>query len=71
MSGYRIVSKRQMAPAVTRLEIEAPRVARKAKAGQFVMVRPDEHGERIPLTIAERDPDRGTIAIVFQAVGFS
>ena len=71
MSGYRIVSKREMAPAVTRLEVEAPRVARKAKAGQFVIVRADERGERIPLTIAERDPDRGTIAIVFQAVGFS
>jgi len=71
MSGFRIVSKRAMAPGVTRLEVEAPRVARKARAGQFVIVRADEQGERIPLTVAEKDPDGGTIAIVFQAVGAS
>ncbi|UCC69817.1 MAG: sulfide/dihydroorotate dehydrogenase-like FAD/NAD-binding protein [Armatimonadota bacterium] len=71
MSRFRIVSKTAMAPGVTRLEVEAPRVARKARAGQFVMVRADEHGERIPLTIAEKDAERGTIAIVFQAVGAS
>ncbi len=71
MSGYRIVSKRVMAPGVTRLEVEAPRIARKARAGQFVIVRVDERGERIPLTIAEHHPEKGTIAVVFQAVGFS
>jgi ferredoxin--NADP+ reductase len=71
MSDFRIVSKRAMAPGVTRLEVEAPRVARKAQAGQFVMVRVDEQGERIPLTIAESDAEKGTIAIVFQAVGYT
>ncbi len=68
---FEILSKRVMAPGTTRLEVKAPRVARKARAGQFVMVRVDERGERIPLTIAERHPDKGTIAIVFQALGFS
>ncbi len=71
MSRFRIVANHTMAPNVTRLEIEAPRVARKAKAGQFVVVRVDERGERVPLTIAEKDPQKGTIAVVFQAVGFS
>jgi ferredoxin--NADP+ reductase len=71
MAEFEIVAKTQMAPGVTRLEISAPRVARKAEAGQFLVVRVDEPGERVPLTIAERDPDRGTVAIVFQALGFS
>ena len=60
-----------MAPGTTRFEIQAPRIARRAKPGQFVIVRVDEQGERIPLTVAERHPDRGAIAIVFQAVGYS
>jgi len=60
-----------MAPSITRLEVEVPRVARKAKPGQFVIVRVDEQGERVPLTIAERYAEKGTIAIVFQAVGYS
>jgi ferredoxin--NADP+ reductase len=60
-----------MAAGITRFEVEAPRIARRAKPGQFAIVRVDEQGERIPLTIAERHPDRGTIAIVFQAVGYS
>ncbi len=60
-----------MAPGITRFELEAPRIARRARPGQFVMVRVDEAGERVPLTIAERYPERGTIAIVFQAVGYS
>jgi ferredoxin--NADP+ reductase len=71
MSGFRIVDKRVLAPTVTLMEVEAPRVARKAKAGQFVILRVDEQGERIPLTIADRDPERGTVTIVFQAVGFT
>jgi ferredoxin--NADP+ reductase len=54
---------------VTLLEVEAPRVARKAKAGHFVVVRVDERGERIPLTIADWDRDRGTVTLVVQAVG--
>ena len=71
MNEFRIVAKRAMAPGVTRLEVTAPRVAHKARAGQFVIVRVDHRGERIPLTIAEKHPEKGTIAIVFQAVGFS
>lgn len=71
MKRFEVVSKKAMAPGVTRLEVVAPRVARKARAGQFVMVRVDERGERIPLTIAEKDPQKGAIAIVFQAAGFS
>ena len=68
---FEILSRRVMAPGVTRLEVKAPRVARRGRAGQFVIVRVDEQGERIPLTIAERYPEKGTIAIVFQALGFS
>ncbi|MBN1460027.1 MAG: sulfide/dihydroorotate dehydrogenase-like FAD/NAD-binding protein [Armatimonadetes bacterium] len=60
-----------MAPGITRTEIRAPRIAKKARPGQFAIVRVDEKGERVPLTVAERDPERGTIAIVFQAVGYS
>jgi len=71
MSKFQVMSKRMMAPEVTRLEVQAPRVARKAQAGQFVIVRLDERGERIPLTIAEADAEKGTIAIVFQSVGHS
>jgi ferredoxin--NADP+ reductase len=71
MSGFRVVAKRLLAPTVTLLELEAPRVARKAKAGQFAILRVDEQGERIPLTIADEDPVKGTVTIVFQAVGFT
>ena len=71
MSRYGIVSKRPMAPTVTLMEVEAPRVARKVQAGQFVMIRVDESGERIPLTVADKDPDKGTITLVFQAVGYT
>ena len=71
MSRFQIVSRRALAPAVTLLEVTAPRVARRARAGQFVIIRVDEQGERIPLTIADRDPEKGTVTIVFQAVGYS
>jgi ferredoxin--NADP+ reductase len=71
MDRFGIVAKRALAPSVTLLEVEAPRVARKARAGQFVIVRVDEEGERVPLTIADKDPQRGTITIVFQSVGYS
>ena len=56
-------------PDIVRLVVEAPRVATRASAGQFVIVRANEHGERIPLTICESDPHEGTIALVVQAVG--
>jgi ferredoxin/flavodoxin---NADP+ reductase len=65
-----IVSKRRLSDEVYRLEAEAPLVARERKAGQFVIVQVDEDfGERIPLTIADADPERGTVTLVFQTVG--
>ncbi len=66
---FRIVKKQKLNETVIRMEIEAPYVARKAEAGQFVILRADERGERIPLTIAGYDRERGTIEIVFQTVG--
>ena len=68
---YRIVFKKQLNEMVTLLEIEAPFVARKALAGQFIIFRIDELGERIPLTIADYDRDKGTVTIIFQIVGHS
>ncbi len=64
-----IVESRPLAPQVTLLRIAAPKIARKQRAGQFVMVRVGVDGERIPFTIADADPDDGTITIVIQAVG--
>jgi ferredoxin--NADP+ reductase len=67
-----IVSKSRLSDEVFRLEVEAPMVARERKAGQFVIVQADEDfGERIPLTIADADPARGRIVLVFQTVGAS
>ena len=66
---FRILQTEQLAPTITRFVIEAPYVARKRKAGNFVIVRVDEHGERIPLTIADFDRKKGTITLVIQAVG--
>lgn len=66
---YRIVRRKSLKPTVTQLEIEAPLVARKAKAGQFIILRVDEEGERIPLTIAGANPEEGTVKIIFQVVG--
>jgi ferredoxin--NADP+ reductase len=66
-----IVSKETLATGVVRLWIDAPAIARKRRPGQFVIVRAGEHGERIPLTIADANPDRGAIALVIQAVGKS
>ena len=66
---YRIVSKRILNPTVTMMEIEAPFVAAKAKAGQFIILRVHEDGERIPLTIAGYDRVSGTVTIIFQVVG--
>ncbi|MDE7464499.1 MAG: sulfide/dihydroorotate dehydrogenase-like FAD/NAD-binding protein [Clostridiales bacterium] len=66
---YRIVSKKQLNPTVTSMEVEAPLVARKAEAGQFIILRVDSDGERIPLTIAGYDRERGTVRIIFQIVG--
>ncbi|MBR4446062.1 MAG: sulfide/dihydroorotate dehydrogenase-like FAD/NAD-binding protein [Solobacterium sp.] len=66
---YRIVSKKPLNSTVTQMEIEAPLVARKAKPGQFIILRVDEDGERIPLTIAGSDAEKGTVKIIFQIVG--
>ena len=66
---YKIVSKKCLNPTVTQMEIEAPLVARKAKPGQFIILRVDEEGERIPLTVAGTDADAGTVKIIFQIVG--
>ena len=66
---YRIVKKRVLNPTVTLMEVEAPMVARKAEPGQFIILRVDENGERIPLTIAAYDRETGTITIIFQIVG--
>ncbi|MDD2533819.1 MAG: sulfide/dihydroorotate dehydrogenase-like FAD/NAD-binding protein [Eubacteriales bacterium] len=66
---YKIVHKQILNPTVTRLDVAAPLIARKAKPGQFIMLRIDEAGERVPLTIADYDREQGTIAIIFQLVG--
>ena len=66
---YRIAEKRVLNPSMIQLEVEAPLVARKAKPGQFIILRVDEEGERIPLTIAGTDPEKGTVKIIFQVVG--
>lgn len=66
---YKIVSKKELNPTVTRMEIEAPYVAAKAEPGQFIILRVDNDGERIPLTIAGYDREKGTVTIIFQIVG--
>ncbi len=66
---YRIVSKKMLNPTVCMMEIEAPFVAGKAEPGQFIILRVDESGERIPLTVAGFDREKGTVKIIFQIVG--
>ena len=66
---YKIVSKRKLNESMTWLVIEAPMVARKAKPGQFIILRTDEYGERIPLTMAGHDSEKGTIDIIYAAIG--
>ncbi|MBN2381842.1 sulfide/dihydroorotate dehydrogenase-like FAD/NAD-binding protein [bacterium] len=66
---FKIVRKQKLAPDVCLFELEAPKVAEKRKAGQFVIIKLNETGERIPLTIADSDPNRGTITLVVQSVG--
>lgn len=68
---FKIVSKRELAPNITEMRVLAPRVAEAARPGQFVIVRVDETGERIPLTICDYDPSEGTVTIVTQTVGHS
>lgn len=66
---FKIVRKKVLNPTVTLMEIEAPLVAKKAEPGQFIILRTDENGERIPLTVADFDREKGTITIIFQVVG--
>lgn len=66
---YRIVEKKVLNPTVIQLGIEAPLVAKKAQPGQFIILRVDEEGERIPLTVAGTDPEQGIVTIIFQKVG--
>ena len=66
---YEIVKREELNPTVMLLEIKAPLVARKAKPGQFIILRVDETGERIPLTIADSNKESGTVTIIFQIVG--
>ena len=66
---YRIVRKKKLTAAVTQMEIEAPLVAKKAQPGQFIILRVDENGERIPLTVAGYNREEGTVRIIFQVVG--
>lgn len=66
---FRIVHKKELNPTVTLMDVEAPFVARKAEPGQFIILRCEEEGERIPLTIAGYDREKGTVRIIFQIVG--
>lgn len=66
---YRILRKKELNPTVTLMDIEAPLVAKKAEPGQFIILRVDEAGERIPLTVADYDREKGTVTIIFQIVG--
>ena len=67
----RITDKKEIARDITRITVEAPQIAERARAGQFVVVILDDKGERIPLTLADWDSDKGTISLIFQKVGFS
>lgn len=69
--GYKILSKKELCPNQYELTIEAPYVVRNAKAGQFVILRVEENGERVPLTIADINQERGELTIVFMAVGYT
>ena len=68
---YRIVTKRPLHETVTLMEVEAPYIAKKAKPGQFIILRVDDNGERVPLTVAGTDPARGTVTIIYQKVGYT
>ncbi|HOV40853.1 MAG TPA: sulfide/dihydroorotate dehydrogenase-like FAD/NAD-binding protein, partial [Oscillospiraceae bacterium] len=66
---YEILRKKELNPTVVLMEVYAPMTARKAQPGQFIILRVDEQGERIPLTIADFDREKGTVTIIFQIVG--
>ena len=66
---YRITEKQSLNPTVSRMVIAAPHVARRAEPGQFVIIRADAEGERIPLTVADYDRKAGTVTVIYQIVG--
>src|SRR5574344_3010163 len=66
---YKILKKELLAPNIYSMDIEAPRVAHSAQPGQFIILRIDEKGERVPLTIADFDNEKGTVSIIFQEMG--
>lgn len=66
---YKILRKQCLNPTVTRMDVEAPLIAKKAEPGQFIILRVDADGERIPLTIADYDREAGWVSIIFQIVG--
>lgn len=66
---FKILKKKVLNPTVTLMEIDAPLIAKKAEPGQFIILRVDKDGERIPLTVADFDRDKGTVTIIFQIVG--
>ena len=68
---YKILRKEQLNKAVSLIEVEAPYIAKKAEPGQFIILRIDEAGERVPFTIADYDRERGTITVIFQIVGMT
>ena len=68
---FEIVKKEMLTPAICRMKVHAPRLAGAAQPGQFLIVRPEEHGERIPLTISDYDRNEGTVTIVTQKIGAS
>ena len=68
---YKITAKEDLAPNITRFSVEAPEVARSRKPGQFVVIRAEETSERVPLTIVDSDPEKGTIDLIIQKAGFS
>lgn len=69
--GYKILSKKELCPNQYEITIDAPYVVRNAKAGQFIIFRAEENGERVPLTIADVDKEKGELTLVFMAVGYS
>jgi ferredoxin--NADP+ reductase len=68
---FKIIDKQELAKDITKITVAVPQIAKKAKAGQFVVVIADEQGERIPLTLADWDSNKGEITLIFQEVGFT
>ena len=68
---YKIIDKKILNSQITAMTVEAPFIAKKVKHGQFVIIRADEKGERVPLTVADFDREKGTVTVILQAIGFS